>query len=161
MRKIIWGIVILVVFVVGVVAGGLGMARTYQRVFIVDGFGELGFRAAEDVNILSSLRMGEYDAAIKALEFRVDNFVWTAHSWQGTPAGEVMPRKLSNYLQIIRMYRTLYPASGENAPTITAYLAQTPEPQQPPRCNSPICRLWTEHQQAKRDSTTAPSSTPR
>ncbi len=57
------------------------------------------------------------------------------------------------------MYRTLYPPTGEVAPTINAFLSQIPDPPQNPQCDSALCRLWKQSKPLK-TSTTAPSATP-
>ena len=108
------------------------------------------------MNILSLLRLGATEDAIKETELTLD--IETSVLTQKTTDPEELPEDVVRVLANIKTYRQIYPAQAERSSMVMQSLIKIPaRTKYEKECNSGICRLvrFTEQQEAQQ-STGAP-----
>ena len=128
--------VLLLGFFIGVWITGRG----YEKFVIDPGRYENANRAAVRVGILSLLRIGETEDAIKTLETMLNNE--TLLLTQKTNAPEQLPKDVVRALQQIKAYCEIYPPEGEVGGRIKQSLANVPKlTDYKKECQAGLCRL--------------------
>ncbi|HUT23529.1 MAG TPA: hypothetical protein VM492_04220 [Sumerlaeia bacterium] len=139
------------VFVVGFFIGVWVTGRGYEK-FVIDPVRyEKANLAAIRVNILSLLRVGAAEEAIKTLEMMLDNE--TLVLTQRTNDPEQLPKDVVRALKQIKTYREIYPPDENTAPRIAQALAKVPKvTDYKKECQGGICRLLEFKKQEAQES---------
>jgi len=127
--------------VLGTVAGGLWSWHVFSRLIVskeVDAASIAAFQA----EWLAQLRLGETRSTIKDLENTMDIQVYTLAQWNEiSPPDEKMRKASNRWLVPVKVYHQSYPARGDTAARINAFLGTIPGRNPKSACKSGICRF--------------------
>ena len=125
--------------------------RGYEKFVIGPVRYEKANLAAIRVNILSLLRIGESEDAIKVLETMLDNETLVLTQKSNDP--EQLPKDVVRALKQIKAYRETYPPEDEMAGRIAQALANVPKlTDYKKECKAGLCRLLELRKQEAQQS---------
>ena len=131
----------MILFLVAGFALGVWLTgRGYEKYVIAPVRYEKASLAAMRVQILSLLRLGETDEAIKTMEMMLDNETLVLTQISNDPGQ--LPEPVVRALKQIKTYRAMYPAQGQQAAAIATALEKIPEVTDIKKdCQAGLCRL--------------------
>jgi len=128
-------------FVIGGIAIGLWSGYLISRMTVSKEV-EVAFQAAQQAEWLAELRLGETTNAIKSMENSMDIGVTTISQWAAVrPPDEKTRKARDRFLINVKVYHQSYPVTGNEAASITAFLATVPGRNPQSTCKAGICRL--------------------
>lgn len=143
--------VVLAILMVGLVAGfALGYSQNHTQLW-----DQVADRETNDlmnrINILSQLRIGRTDEAIRSMELFIDtqvvNIAYSESENFNLRERTIKPHRLKA-LQMAKTYRDRYPSTSTQVrPSPESVLAQIPSlslSAPPKECNSAFCRLFSK-----------------
>lgn len=134
--------------VTGVFAGRWWACRTYsrlvasQQMLVATQQFDAAQLAAMLAQPLCSLRLGDTNSAIQALEMFMDGQVsLLAYRRESDPLDAKSNERIDRCLTPAKIYHESYPVTGEDAAKINAFLAGVPGRRSPSSCQNAVCRL--------------------
>lgn len=137
-RKFAITAVVLIALVIGLAAGVGITARGYEKFVVAPARNQTASLAAMRVEILSQLRLGNEEQAVKTLEVMLDTETMVLTQNPPDQRSELTSRVLKQ----IKAYRNLYPPQGAGAQRVISALADTPAlTDYKKECKAGLCQL--------------------
>ena len=158
-RKYVITILVTGALVIGIGVGVFITARGYEKFVLSPVRYQQEGVAAIRVGLLSHLRLGETNQAIKVLEEMLDND--TLILTQSSSYAMELPENVVRTLKQIKAYRHLYPPEARIASKVQAALTNIPElTDYKKECDAALCRLLETRQQEVQPPAPADSDEP-
>ena len=128
-------------FILGGIVVGVWSGYLFSRMTVPKEI-EVAFQAAQQAEWLAELRLGETTNAIKSMENSMDIGVATISQWAAVrPPDEKTRKSRDEFLTNVKVYHLSYPVTGDEAASVTAFVATVPGRNQQSACKAGICRL--------------------
>ncbi len=144
--RILVPVVAVTSFVLGAIVACGWWWHAYTHWLIVPKEVELAGRTGPLAVALAHLRLNETTNAIHELETQMDGVVTALAQWEETaPASEKIRQARDQRLVSVKIYHQSYPATGDTAGRINAFLSRVPGRSPKSTCRAAICRLDDLH----------------
>lgn len=153
--NLLWGVSVVLVAGASFATGVFITGRGYEKFVIAPARNIQAGEAAIQVELLSFLRVGDVETAIRTMENILDN--QTLILTQASSDPKDLPDNTVRTLKIIKTYRAYYPPQGPGKTRVERALTSIPEiSDYKKECKAGICRLIEAKEAAPSASTTQP-----